>query len=358
MDESSSKLNILFNSIKKTDAKIIATNTEITKYDYLCRINNAKENIERVLSQVEYFRNVPKKVAKLNETLDNEPARLKEVFKEALSLDALRQALLKEVKGQDASTRRRASEVQGKSNKGTYSEESYSKVKDLLEKHLKLIPDLMKRIRSQIYGYVDRFMEVGVDSPQDLVMAFEIVEMHQEYLERRRDQNRERATALIKIKMQAAGGREVKFIDPEVAANENYEDLSKEIQERVESVLIAKINSRFEIIKLQCEEDEKKSNKETSKVKSILHGATQLMADVTEFRNDINPCFPPEWNAMDMVVRAVETHLVPEVRFHLASLCYIYVSFSLLFHTESNNLFFLTLILLCFICKIDHGTDI
>ncbi len=219
MDESASKLNTLFASIRKVDEKIYNTNTQISNYEYLTRVHYARENINRVLTQVEFFAKVPETVANLNQILDNDPSRLKEVFIQALKLDSLRLALLKEMGMQKGSGARRRTSNADSRGKGDYSEESYNRVKTLLDKHLNVVPDLMKRIRNLIYGYIDRFMEVGAESPQDLVMAIEIVEMHQEYLDRRAEQNRRRA--------EAVGNNGDK------AAMENYENFSEEIQQRV-----------------------------------------------------------------------------------------------------------------------------
>ena len=47
---------------------------------------------------MEFFANVPVRVNQLRLILDNEPHRIKEVFLEAIKLDSLRTALIKEIK--------------------------------------------------------------------------------------------------------------------------------------------------------------------------------------------------------------------------------------------------------------------
>jgi myosin heavy subunit len=98
MDESVVKLNKVSTNITKIDEKIAVTNTSISNFEKLKRVQNAKENLTKVIDQVEFFIKVPERVEELVKMLQEKPLSLKEVFLESTKLDSLRAALMKEIK--------------------------------------------------------------------------------------------------------------------------------------------------------------------------------------------------------------------------------------------------------------------
>ncbi|RYG60651.1 hypothetical protein EON64_19145, partial [archaeon] len=146
MDESVLKLSKLSTNITKIDEKIAVTNTTISNYDYLKRASNARDNMQKVLHQVQFFASVPQLVEKLTAKLQN-PASLKEVYLEAVKLESLRAALLKEMK---VSRNRRLSVGEGLTQ-GEYSEETYQRVRLSVERHLRIVPDLTREVWGAVY---------------------------------------------------------------------------------------------------------------------------------------------------------------------------------------------------------------
>ena len=69
----------------------------ISNYDNLKRVHHARDNLSKVISQVEFFAKVPERVSHLRELVDNHPSKLKEVFVEAVKLESLRAGLMKEI---------------------------------------------------------------------------------------------------------------------------------------------------------------------------------------------------------------------------------------------------------------------
>ena len=96
MEESSAKLEGLSGSIDRVDARIAQTNTVISKYPNVKRVHYALDNLRKVISQVEFFSEIPKRVAELKRELDA-PDKLKKVYLECLQLQAWRSALMKEL---------------------------------------------------------------------------------------------------------------------------------------------------------------------------------------------------------------------------------------------------------------------
>ena len=74
MDESTLKLTKLSSNISRIDEKIAHTNTSISNYDHLKKVDNGRENLNKVITQVEFFAKVPERVEFLRERMDNNPA--------------------------------------------------------------------------------------------------------------------------------------------------------------------------------------------------------------------------------------------------------------------------------------------
>jgi hypothetical protein len=195
MDESAVKLTTFTSNMRKVDERIVQSNTDITNYDHLKRVHNAKDNVQKVIEQVEFFAKVPERVKYLSEVLNTEEHRLKEVFLESLKLQSLRLALLKEMKivrnrrasmdGNDPTgSPKLLQRVSFQSRPSLLTRESMSgqdvseRVKSVVEDHLKSIPDLMNKIQKRLNGNIERMMDLGPEQPADLVATFEIIEMY------------------------------------------------------------------------------------------------------------------------------------------------------------------------------------
>lgn len=193
MDESATKLTLLSTSIARTDERIALTNTAISNFANLKRAANARENLRKVLDQVDFFASVPERVAALRDRLAANSLSLKEAYLEAIKLESLRAALIKEMK---VSRNRRMSVdtttlsggAAGMLGAGEYSEETYSKVRESVEKHLRLVPEFVKELRGTVMNIIDRMFDIAPNTPEEVVGAFEIIEMQAEYNERRNQQ--------------------------------------------------------------------------------------------------------------------------------------------------------------------------
>lgn len=312
MDESSLKLTAFANNMKVTDERIAQTNTYIAKYEYLKRVHNARDNLEKVISQVEFFARVPEKVASLREILDSEPHRLREVFLEALKLDSLRTALMKEIK---VSRNRKMSVVgsggsggggsKPSSSSGDYSEQTFMRIRGVVEEHLQSIPELMKAIYDVVNANLDRMWILAENSPADLVAAFEIVELHQEYLDRTRDQRqREEEQAYREGRAKGGkggggGGHRGEKVN---------EDVAFDARMRVRKGLEERVATTFEIA---LEEGVKKKSSKTS---STLAAATQVCNLVLLFRAEVLPCCPPHYDLLEEFLYVLEETLEPAIK--------------------------------------------
>jgi hypothetical protein len=277
MDESSTKLEAFTTNLHKIDDRIAITNTVIADYPYLKRAHNARDNTLRVKSQVEFFAKVPDKVRELEELLDTDPSQLREVYLEAIKLDSLRRGLL------DILER-------------GYSDAKYSSIRNAVDNHLIVVPDLMKKIEGLLRLNLSRFYDLGLQSPADLVMTFEIIVMNQEYIDRRNRQLIRRAEA-----KQTATGKVVDKSKLKFKGGITL-DAKKEMDIRLSEI----VEKSFETAKFSAEY-------EKEPVKMILGAATVIISRIIEFYNEIVICIPPEFDSMTAFVEAFETALLPEI---------------------------------------------
>jgi hypothetical protein len=85
-------------------------------------VHYARDNLSKVISQVEFFAKVPERVSHLTEMVNNNPSKLKEVFVEAVKLESLRAGLMKEIGVQ---SRRKSSYGEGEREGGVYALSMY-----------------------------------------------------------------------------------------------------------------------------------------------------------------------------------------------------------------------------------------
>lgn len=362
MDESTSRLDELTNHMKVVDEKIRNANTLICKYDKLKRVHNARENLNKVINQTEFFARVPEKVDELRELLDNDPEKLKDVYLEAVKLDALRVGMMKELKRHETANTNGKKEVikpsknpiddeeiddldklvidvdddddndnnneeEDKDNnednnendeneaeeggeveedtktplipdipvnrRGSmdYSAETNIRVKKIVEAQLRSIPMLMRDIRARLFRNMELMWFVGYDgttfTAADLVATFEIMRMHQEYLNR---------TALQRKKIQEEYGfkEDVFNIGPE-----SLKKMRMIIEEKIEGIFE---NPQF---RKQAEKGQK-----LSEIGIVLDAANQILQTLTDFKQVVLQCIPPEYGFMKMYVSIMEDQLL------------------------------------------------
>ena len=66
----------------------------------------------------------------------------------------------------------------------TKAPRSNDQIQEIISTHLRSLPALTKKIRDHLWSNIANIWELVGRSPQDIVMTFEIVEMHQGYLDR------------------------------------------------------------------------------------------------------------------------------------------------------------------------------
>jgi len=284
-----------------------------------------------VISQVEFFANVPVRVNQLRLILDNEPHRIREVFLEAIKLDSLRTALIKEIK---VSRNRRSSANQDEivpyeppatnaakskltgNNKpsapvahGDYSMESGDKVIKVVEQHLKTIPELYKEIKDRLFATVERMSDIAIESPADLVATFEIIEMQSEYATRLRHQREKEEYGDSRgiVKMKEPAGRNARILKPPSSFSESdvMNDLVPVVKGRIKHMFSEKVEMSFELAKTDV------SLLTLSPTSRTLTAASQVLRMITEFNHDVIPCTPPHYNIIGDFIEALEEYMDP-----------------------------------------------
>jgi hypothetical protein len=289
MDESTLKLTKLSANISRIDEKIAQTNTSISNYDHLKKVDNARENLNKVITQVEFFAKVPERVEFLRERMDNNPAMLKEVFLEAIKLESLRLALMKEIQV----TRNRRISVGAGGAEADSSEAHMAKIRSAVMNHLRIVPDLMEEVTSRVMGNIGRMFDLAADSPQDLVMSFEIVEMQQEYNERRNNAMR---NALKNGTLGSTNQRE-------------HDDVRAHVEENIRRMLDEKVEGDFELIGTSHELEDSKITALTA----LIMAANQILQKITVFKQDVVPCIPPQYEPLFVFLEAFEWVLMPKI---------------------------------------------
>jgi len=292
MDESSIELSNLSKTMHRIDERIEHTNSSISNYANLRRVHNVRDNVGKVLTQIDFFARVPERVRQLGDIITSEPTRLKEVFLESLRLESLRVALLKEIK---ISRGRRNSIIGGGGNGGSstglvgseFSNETGSRIRKAVENHLHIVPDLGRHIRQQVMGTIDDMFNIAEVTPQDLVAAFEIIEMQQEYYDRRLEAARKLGESEESVQ---------------------YEPITEIAQARIRSILHSKVFQCF----THVEEHAKEKNMTDISVK--LGAASEVLSIMSLFKVEVVHCVPPSYKIMDIFMNVFEEYFVPKAK--------------------------------------------
>jgi len=290
MDATSSQLSALSKTVTMIDERIYASNTSISNYAYLRRVHNVRDNIGKVLSQIDFFAHVPERVSTLKVLIEDEPQRLKEVFLESLKLESLRKELLAQIKV--SRTRRSSVVTMTGANaaapfvKGDFSAETGARVREAVETHLHIVPDLARYIRQKVMEIIDNMSEVAETTPQDLVAAFEVIEMQTEYQERRMER-----------------ARNLGLPEPS-----DYEPWLDVVRERVIGVLAARVRHILGGAR------DGAVGRGLSAVAALLAGATEVLSAISIFKMEVVPCVPPHYKILQTFLLQFEEQWSPSIK--------------------------------------------
>jgi len=351
MEESSGKLQTFTENIDRIEARIAQTNTVISRYPNVKRVHYARDNLNKVIAQVEFFVHIPERVSELRRILDDEPERLKEVYLESLKLQAWRSALMKEL--QTSRERRLIGDQQHQtssistsarpvpvnrhgrvmSQTQEYSDDMYVTIIGVVGTHLEIVLELSREIRSRIWGNIDRIFEVAEQSPADLVGTFEIIEMHQEYVDRRM----ERVRAARRLRGENVD--EDTHIHPSELGGGLDEEtgvmgvtVKQDSLDRLQNTLNEKVETSFVIVSHELrseeerDEDEDDSRPKQSEVVKTLHTANGVIEKITEIKHFVSVCVPDSYDVMSMLLDAFELHIRPKVLDHVENTSKLEVS--------------------------------
>lgn len=317
MEESTMKLAGFTETMNDVESRIQKTSTVIVTYPHLRKVQYARDNLSKVIAQVESFLNVPNRVAELRQLLLENPDRIKSVFLDALSLEAWRRSLKTEInssrerKIKDAAAGGQKDKSMGVTNRSRktstvdqYSVQMLDSIDKFVDKHLGIILKLSTEVKNVIFGNIERLFDTASENPEDLVATFEIIEMHQQYLERRLEQSLRRAA------------NEQSVCDPE---NIGFEDLREQATIRLKRNLEQKIQAWF-MESLQESKDSggvedqtlyKFDSGEEMSVKMLLSAGLNIMKRINTFRGQVVPCIPPSYNPLEICMCEFESHFVP-----------------------------------------------
>lgn len=368
MEESTYKLTDLNHKMNSTEKRIALTDTTISNYSNVKRIHFARDNIDKVIYQVEFFTKIPETVATQRAILNEEPLRVKEVYVKCLELQAWRSALLNELlvssegKGIGAGYQKRISltkaasaRTRSSTNWDSYSQDMRTSILQKVGSHLEIVLELSKEIKSRLLRNIDCLSDVASSNPAQLVSTFEVIEMHQEYVDRRMERARLRRQAADQKRMEAGEDftpwdESKEPIDPSELGGglENSSDemmgvdMKDETRDRLVTNLIRKVKTNFADIaaeqraveeaqgddeedsvtdvdtsagKLEVEQASLNKRKKmlSKQVTSTLNTATRMIGSMVEFKNGVCVCIPPSYHAMSLYMDAFENQLRPQI---------------------------------------------
>lgn len=296
MDESVSKLNKINSGITSIDEKIARTNTQISNFQYLKKAHNARDNLLKVINQVNFFAEVPAKVEALKKQLYDNPGTLKEVYLESVKLESLRATLMKEM--ESARRTRRRSTIGG----GLHEYDPDSSVRRKVENHLKHVPELVELVQQQIYVNINTMFDIADQRPEDLVATFEIIEMQQEY-----NQRRNQAIAAKQAESVLAG-------DPVTEEIVVHSNIISDIQTRIKQLLDLIVEEEFSNWQRYEEEGESVGLTKQSPSTGLRIVGTRLLQRMEECRNIVMLCLPPHYDILFIFVESLEKRLVPALK--------------------------------------------
>jgi hypothetical protein len=325
MEESTMKLAGFTDCMNSVETRIQKTSTAMVNYLHVRKVHHARENLSKVISQIEFFANVPERVAQLRTLLEEDPSRLKDVFLEALQLEAWRAALMTEIANsrskkmsttgrQQASPSRKTASGQVRSRVSStivegYSDETFSRIQQVVSSHLGIIAELSRDVKNTMWGNIERLFDVASLAPSDLVASFEIIEMQQEYLDRRLAQVQRRAKA---------EGKEITDL-----ASVGFEDVRYQASERLKRNLAQRIEARFivniETSKSNPDDGHKKYKSsaafgEEISVHMVLTAGTDIMQLIIQFKNEVMQCIPPSYAPLHTCLSVFEDQFLPYMR--------------------------------------------
>lgn len=282
MDLSNEKLINLASSLVKIDTRINTTSTIISDYQYLKRVHFAKENVNKIISQVKFFANIPSKVNELLQLLDSDPLQLREVYLETVKLQSLQVELLKGINKSNSNGFSHL-DISDNSTSRNFNDRA---LQTIVENQLQPVAILVNEVKSRVIGNIEAFLELGLDDPAQLVMTFEIIEMHQEYIDRRVHSNEKEKY------------KDIFFLN---------NDISIEVQDKMKLIFESKVEHMIEACKLTV-------SYEKTPVTAILNAISQLLNLLVDFRNEILPCIPPYYNTLDTFLETFEFRIIPELK--------------------------------------------
>lgn len=367
MDESSGKLNEFTNTMAVVNDRILMTCTGISSYVKLSKAHHARENIKKVIQQVDFFIKVPERIDYLNHQLEVEPYNMKAVFTEAISQQALREALLSEISKNQHSEQHhhqhQHQHQQGNNNRRRLSagghghghghdesngggsmtaeerqqhDHEYAVMKRAVEKHLSIVPLLLKSIEDKLWDNLDNIWTLCAENPADIVSTFEIIAMWDEYCNRKGRAIRLKALEIGKegeavekmVRKCVVGTYKCKSMDEMKNYTIRYDHILDEARHRLQTKLDEKVESAFQAMKNTAkntrngngndeeeeeQEEEEEFNAKESKVVKTLEAASQILDLLQTFKSDIDHCVPPEYEAMEMFLSSLDSYLVPEI---------------------------------------------
>jgi len=320
--ESNERLQMIQAKLALMDTRVGSTNTDISQFKNLCRLHFARDNLEKVRTQVDFLVKVPDSVQKLQAKLETQPDSLKEIYLEAVRLEALRDGLYDEINQHE---KRSMSVVASggtesgmSTDGGIINEDEIERIKAVLDEQLKDVPTLSKQIESALWSNIARLFDVATQAPQVLVETFVVIAMQEEYIQRRQRQRQSQSQSQTETSRSSSSqplvpsslGLGLRSLEQEARRR-----LQKYMNEKVESSFVYADQAREEADEDDLEaiddEKERENGRRSREVESTLKAATELLKMLTIFKNEVAPCIPPHYDAIATFVSILEDKVMP-----------------------------------------------
>ncbi|RYG66332.1 hypothetical protein EON64_10005 [archaeon] len=154
-----------------------------------------------------------------------------------------------------------------------------------------------------MYSSIDRMFDLAPSTPEDLVVAFEVVEMQAEYNERRNRAAQNNNSTRTPSSSSPSNSNS----NSNRASTSLYEDISSRVQERVRGILEQAVEGEYEAMAGYVQAGN------TTSATAFIMAANQALFKLKFFQQAVLPCLPPHYDALSAFIGEFEKIFSPKL---------------------------------------------
>ena len=241
----------------------------------------------------------------MRDSLDADSGLLKQVYLECLKLESYGAALIREIyvnrnkeKQNDYINHsdNRLNSNNNNNNKNRISstilsnnDYYHNRTLEEMRHHLSIVAELSKDIINRLWGNIERIWDIAAERPTDLVLTFEVIEMHYRLQERRNEARKKRALMEgynPELDMMLSGVGPLHADDN--IREQALERISRNINEKIEGSFLHQMD-------IPLSSGAQGETAISTRVTATVEAANVVIASMINFKNSILPCIPRKY---------------------------------------------------------------